>query len=271
MTTPAETLVVTFFETPVLAARGPDGTIHISIRDLCTAVGLDLSSQLRRLQRDTDLRDGVVAFRVMTSGGPQLQEFLILEFVPTWISTVNRTKAAPSVRERLRHLRLFIIREVYDAIATAAGLPTGSSRNIESLDDLQRFDDSITGLADRQKALEESLDKARQAWKDHEERIRRLEGIQQEAGPLISTAQRGVIYQLVQTWAQAREAHESLPFNRAIAGCWAAIKRRYDLSKYEHLPAAKYEDCVAFIRRSYTSLTGQELSGEQMILPDLDG
>ncbi|MGA9223594.1 MAG: hypothetical protein WBZ57_20580, partial [Pseudomonas graminis] len=51
---PIETLVVTFFEHPCLTARLSDGTIVVSIRDLCDAVGLNLSSQLRRLRADED-------------------------------------------------------------------------------------------------------------------------------------------------------------------------------------------------------------------------
>jgi hypothetical protein len=269
MTEPIETLVVTFFETPVLAVRSSDGTIFLSLRDLCAAVGLDFSSQLRRLRRDDDLRDGIQAFRVMTAGGPQEQEFLILEFVPTWITTVNRSRATPIVQERLRYLRLFTIREVYNAIAQAAGLPTGPSRTIEDLGDLQRFDATIQGLAERQQAFEQSQDKARQAWKEHEDRIRRLEAQLAQTGT-ITKAQRGHIYQLVQIWAQARVDREQLPFGTAIAGCWAVLKKRYNIAKYEHLPASDYQNCVDFIKRSYRTLTGEELTGEQLRFLDFD-
>jgi hypothetical protein len=51
MTELTETLVVTFFETPVLAARVRDGTILLSIRDLCDAVGLRRYSQVVALTR----------------------------------------------------------------------------------------------------------------------------------------------------------------------------------------------------------------------------
>nr|PZN23620.1 MAG: hypothetical protein DIU80_16555 [Chloroflexota bacterium] len=269
MSQPAETLVITFFETPVLAVRGSDGTIYLSIRDLCAAIGLNLSSQLRRLRRDADLRDGMQSFRVMTAGGPQEQDFLILEFVVTWISSVNRVRATPIVQERLRYLRLFIIREVYDSIARAAGLPEGQSRNIEDLRDIERFDAAITGIAERQRSLEESQEKARQAWLDHERRIRELEARLAQVGP-ISNAQRGHIYQLVQIWAQALADREQMPYGRAIATCWNTIKRKYGVAKYEHLPAAQYDDCVRFITQAYARLTGSELTGEQLNFLDVD-
>lgn len=120
---PIEMLAVTFFEAPVLAVRSADGTIYVSVRDLCAATGLNAASQLRRLKADPDLSEGLQSFRVATAGGVQAQVFLILEYVPAWISMVDRARAAPLVRERLRYVRLFAIREVYAALARLAGLP----------------------------------------------------------------------------------------------------------------------------------------------------
>jgi hypothetical protein len=43
-------MAVTFFETPCLTVRSEDGTIYMAIRDVCDAIGLRLSGQLRRLR-----------------------------------------------------------------------------------------------------------------------------------------------------------------------------------------------------------------------------
>lgn len=258
MAVPRETLAITFFEQPVLAARGEDGTILLSIRDLCAATGLNLSSQLRRLRADDDLSTGIQRMRVQTAGGPQEQDFLILEFVPAWISSVNRRRASIVVQERLRYLRLFSIRQVYDAIARTAGLPEGPSRQIEDLADLQLYDEAIQGIANKQQALEESQEKARQAWRDHEQRLRVLEAQLSQTATL-SVEQRGQIYQLVQQWAQARIEQEHITTQAAFAGCWAALKTRYKVAKYEHIPAQEYADCTEFISRAYAKLTGEQL------------
>jgi hypothetical protein len=255
---PIETLAVTFFDQPVLAARIPDGTIVLSIRDLCAVSGLNQAAQVRRLRRDDELRDGLHRLRVQTAGGPQDQDFLMLEFVPAWLSSVSRARATPMARERLRYLRVFAIRHVYDAVARAAGLPEGASRQIEDLRELDRFDAAFQGIAERQQALEESQEKARQAWRNHEQRIRQLEE-QLGAAAILSVGQRGHIYQLVQAWALARVEQEQISSQAAFAGCWAAVKTRYNVSKYEHIPARQYEDCVQYIRRSYEKLTGQPL------------
>jgi hypothetical protein len=253
-----ETLAITFFDQPVLAARVQSGEIVLSLRDLCAVTGLNQSAQARRLRRDEELRDGLYELRVQTAGGPQEQLFLMLEFVPAWLSSVSRARATSVARERLRYLKIFAIQHVYNAVAHAAGLPEGESRQIEDLRDLDRFDVAMQGIAERQHALETSQEKARQAWRDHEQRIRQLEA-QLAATATLSVEQRGLIYQYVQAWALARVEHEQMTSQAAFAGCWAAIKTRYKVAKYEHIPAGAYEDCVQYIRRAYEQVAGQPL------------
>ena len=266
--TPRELLAVTFFEQPCLAARGDDGIIALSLRDLCTATGLNLASQLRRLRSDENLRDGLRAFRISTASGVQEQVFLSLELVPAWISSVSRARATPVVRERLRFLRLSAIREVYNAFARVVGLPEGSSQRIENLRDLEQFDTGMTTIAERQQRLEDSQNKARSAWRTLDTRVRALA---EKIGGAISNQQRGVIYHLVQAWAKARlEKEPPVSFGDAIPACWAAIKARYRIAKYERLPATHYADCVAYTQDAYQRLAGVPLVVAEQSGLDLD-
>lgn len=255
---PSERQVVTFFDHPCQVVRLRDGTIYVSLHDLCDGVGLNYRAQLRRIRADEDLRDGIAELRVSTAGGMQETAFLILEFVPTWITSVDRSRAKPVVQERLRFLRLFIVREVYAAITRAAGLPEGSSGEIEDLNDLQRFDIAMQGLAERQQAVEQSQERARQAWKDHEERLRKLEAMLGST-EVLSPGQRGHIHQLVQRWGQARMDKEGVSGALVFQSIWATIKTRYNVAKYEHIPARQYADCIAFIKQNYRQLTGEPL------------
>lgn len=269
MVDPIETLVVTFFDLPVLAARAPDGRVFLAIRDLCASVGLSRESQMRRLRADPDLSIGLQTFRIQTAGGPQPQEFLLLEHVPLWISGVTRRKATPEIQERLRFLKLFIIGHVHNAIAEAAGLTPGSSRNIEDLRDLERYDTAIQGISTRTAAMEESQEKARTAWREHEERIRRLEE-QLRSLLRLSPTQRGKIYEQVHVWARARADREELAFGTAIARCWGELKAEFGVAKYEDIPSSRYDECLQFIRQSHAEETGEELAGGQSQLPGLD-
>ena len=62
MAEPVERLVVTFFGHPCMTVRGQDGSIFVSLRDLCDLLGLRVASQARRLRNDPDLREGLARF-----------------------------------------------------------------------------------------------------------------------------------------------------------------------------------------------------------------
>ena len=276
---PVETLPVTLLESPVLAARGADGSIYLSIRDVCQALAISLTSQRRRLQNHPVLREGLTQFRVPTPGGRQVQDFLLLEHVPTWLVMINTARSSDVVRDRLIWYQRFIIREVYRAFAALTGLPDAESRQIEDLNDLRRFDSALTALAEqqgelgarqdaletRQETIEASQDQARQVWLDLRNDLRaitaRVQAIEARQTGLISPAQRGYIYQLVQAWGAATAERSSrMTKAAAYAACWTTLKAKFKLSRYEDLPAAKYGEAVTFIRDAYRQLTGRDLN-----------
>lgn len=269
--TPSEQLPITLFDAVVLAVRAEDGTISVAIRDMCQALAIDVSTQLRRIRAHSVLSEGVARYRIITAGGMQPQEFLELELIPTWLLMINAARVSESVRPRLLWLQRYIVREVYRAFTALAGLPEQESRQIEDLGDLGRLNAAINELADHQQALETrqgaietSQDQARQAWRDLRADIRaiasRVAAIEQRVGGVISREQRGYLYQLVQSWGAAKAVREPrLSKSAAYAACWTLIKAKYRIARYEDLPSAKYADCVAFIQQSYRALTGEEL------------
>src|SRR4051812_12103712 len=121
--TPAEQLPITLFDAVVLAVRAHDGTISLAIRDVCQALAIDFSTQLRRIRNQAVLAEGSTRFRIATSGGAQAQDFLELERIPTWPLMINAARVGEPVRPRLLWLQRYIVREVYRSVATLAGLP----------------------------------------------------------------------------------------------------------------------------------------------------
>ncbi|MFP4436139.1 MAG: phage antirepressor N-terminal domain-containing protein [Chloroflexaceae bacterium] len=270
--TPAEQLPITFFDHAVLAVRRDDGGIYLAIRDLCDATTLRLSPQLRRIRSNPVLREGLARFQVATAGGSQAQDFLELERVPTWLLMINTARTTDIVRERLAYFQRYIIREVYAAFSRLTGLPE-ASHQIEDLDELRRMDTALAELAERQQTLETSQDKARQAWRDLTDQVRSIAGrvaaLEHKVDSSITRRQRGYIYQLVQAWAEAKVAQEPrLSRSAALQACWATIKRRYQVARYEDISTKQYDDCVAFVRNAYYKLTGSDLDmPEQSELP----
>lgn len=275
---PAEQLPITLFDSVVMAVRRDDGMIFVSIRDLCLALSINPDSQLRRLRNSPLLSSGLARFRVKTAGGPQAADFLRLTEVPAWLMQITRSRA----QDRLIWLQRYLVDTVYQAFVDLAGLPGGPSSAIEDLADLQRLDTAIKALAERQgsvenrqTSLEESQQQAHQTWQTLRDEIKavvsRVSALEGTKSGIISREQKGYIYQLVQTWGAARAARETqLSKGAVFAACWAAIKARYRVSKYEELPTAKYHDCVAFIRAEYRKVTGTELDIPEQGMLDLE-
>jgi hypothetical protein len=70
-TMPVEQVAVTFFDLPCLTVRDADGSIYLSIGDMCAAIGVNRSSQMRRVRNHRQLVKGLKLFRVRTAGGLQ--------------------------------------------------------------------------------------------------------------------------------------------------------------------------------------------------------
>jgi len=285
---PVEQVVVTFFDLPCLAVRAANGAIYLAIRDLCDALGVQLSAQLRRIRSHTQLRKGLRPFRVTTAGGFQDQEFLHLQITATWLLMINSARTAPGTRQRLDYLQEYLVQEVYAAFARLTGLPEHTTYDIEDLDDLRKVDRHIAALTEqhaafqkqqaaletRQTGLETSQDKARDAWRelrtDLRELLIRMQAIEAKQEGAITKTQRGYIYQLVLHWSEAEAKHRQLAIGAARAACWGTIKARFKLARYEDLPIARYAECAAFIKQAYANITGTDLDLPEQQTLDLE-
>src|SRR5205814_818404 len=74
----------------------------------------------------------------------------------------------------------YLIASVRSAFAALTGLPDTPSNQIEDLQELDIIDPALQGLralAERQARIEESQDRAREAWRDLVTQIRGLHGV----------------------------------------------------------------------------------------------
>lgn len=256
---PAEQTPITIFDTVALAVRSADGFIWLAVNDLAVAVNIVPHAQRRRVRANVLLRRYVREFRVRTTGGPQPQLFLQLEGVGLWVMTINTATVSDSIRDRLVWLQQHLEQAVRRAFAEATGLPERSS-DVEDLDDLSRVDAILQGIVQQQEAVRTSQDKLAQTVAALAERVRALEAQRVVEGPLISKAQRGQLYDLVLQWAtQLHTRSEQMTIGAARATCWATFKRKFKLAEYHHLPAARYDEAIAFIRAAYRDLGGGDL------------
>jgi hypothetical protein len=262
---PTEQLPIALFGGAILAVRGPDGSIYLSIHDLCDTLGLTFPAQRRRILSDEQLSPGMRQFRVRTPRGPNTQDFLELERIPLWMLRIQSRRVAPQVQDRVRYVQDYLRASVYAAFAQLTGLAETASRQIEDLAQLDAIDPSLQALAERQQNLEASQERARAAWRslrDDLDTLRtRVRELEQAVAHKLSPSQRRVIYDMVHAWGHARAAQDArLTPGQAIHACWALINARFGVTSYSDIPAGAYESCLALIQDSYFALTGERLA-----------
>jgi hypothetical protein len=256
---PVEEAPIPLFNGVVLGVRSTDGTLWLAVRDLAVTVDAVPRSQIRRAQTNPLLQRYVRWFRATTAGGSQNQLFLQLESVGLWLMTINASRAPAAVRERLLWLQQHLEQAVRRAFAQATGLPERSS-DIEDIDEIGRIDQILQGIVQQQRDVTQGQDTLRADVAALAERVRLLEGQRHKDIPPITKAQRGQIFHMVVAWAELLQSrNEGMTIGGARAACWAALKKKYQVAEYSHIPSTRYNEAVTFIREAYAKLGGGDL------------
>jgi hypothetical protein len=257
---PREQLPVPLFDSAVLAVRGADGRIFLSLRDICAVLGLVLSGQRRRIRGNSRLT--LQPFRVIIQGQLRNADFLLLDDVPLWLLTIQINRVSDDVRTRVDYIQTYLVTSVQRAFGELTGLTLGEqpSSAIEDLRELDRIDEAFQRLADvssRQNRAAHVVRDILDQLREMRDRVQQLESL---AKSRINPQQRGTIYQMVQTWGEARAARTPNPeAGAAIRTCWREVNARFSVSTYTDLPAARYDEIVQFIKEQYRALTGEDL------------
>jgi len=132
-----EQLPIPLFDGVVLAARTNDGQIHLCLRDLCTTIGLDTTSQRRRIHANESLH--LTAIRVHIDRQFRTLDFLLLDDLALWILTLQTARIHPESQSRVSYIKQYLETSVRHAFAQLTGLPE-TSRQVEDLRELDRLD-----------------------------------------------------------------------------------------------------------------------------------
>jgi hypothetical protein len=103
-----------------LSAVLVNGAPFVAIRPICDSLGLDWSSQRKRINRDTELKTSVVVMTTQLPGDTQARKvaFLPLDRLNGWLFGVDVARVREELRERMNWYR----RECYAVLARHFGL-----------------------------------------------------------------------------------------------------------------------------------------------------
>ncbi len=247
---PAEQKTVLFYEDEITAVRLDTGDVLIPLRPIVDGLGLDWSAQRQRINRDPVLADvqGVVV--ITTPGGQQEMLALPLRFISGFLFGVNASRVKPEIRERIIRYQ----RECYDVLAEA--FAEGRLTADPSFDDLLASDNpaaiayktahAVMMLARQQLIMDGRVSAV-------EDRLEAIETTLGDPGHHITPDQAMQISQAVKT--VALKLSKSTGRNE-YGGVYGELYRRYGITSYKELPAAKYEDAMSWLNEWRNSTEG---------------
>ncbi len=254
---PVRTQTVDFYGDTLQAAQLADETILVPVRPIVEALGLSWPGQFERLKRDPVLSEALTAVRVTrttATGGVPDMLCLPLKLLPGFLFGLNASRVKPELRERILRYQ----RDCYDVLWNAfkgdilpvtAGSPaphlTGAARTLE-------LAEAVYHLARQQFDFERALYELTNAQDRTDARLTALE-LHLSAGATLSEAQAAELALAVKTVAAALEQQGD---RNGYARVYAELYRRYRISSYKNLPAARYEEALGWLQSWYTELTG---------------
>lgn len=103
---------VPFHQDTVLVIQDALGEQYIAMRPTVEALGLDWKNQLRRIQQDETLSEGLTTLPVPSAGGDQDTNVLPIELFHGWLFTLQVSRTKPEIQEKLHQYR----RECFDVL-----------------------------------------------------------------------------------------------------------------------------------------------------------
>ena len=252
-------------------AQAPDGTPYVALRPITDYLGLAFSPQRRRV-----LRDEVLAARLrtilMTAADGRRREVLCLplDLLPGWLFGVTPSQARPEVVDKLKRYRADCFRVLWEAFKGEAAhpvstdteadtrvAPSGAALALEiatAVQHLARNQLEIEGrLADVAGRQDMMADYLRGFIVDTHQRLHALE--QATATEVtINEAQAAEIALAVKAVGQRLEAGGD---REGYAKVYAALYRRYSISTYKALPAARFPAVRDWLHAWYEEVAGE--------------
>src|SRR5260370_4128881 len=120
-----------------IVGRTADGNCYVSIPALCDALGLTVSSQVRRVKRNAKLLVGLRHLQMTTKGGVQRINCLHTECLEAWFDGVQVNALSGQAQETFWCLQAELLSLLSQAFSEQAALSFSPSLSMVPLEECQ--------------------------------------------------------------------------------------------------------------------------------------
>ena len=122
----------------MIACKTQSDSILVAIKSLCEGLGVNYSSQLKRVDRDEVLSKGVVKMTIPTKSGNQNANMLQIEYLPFFLTGIKTAMCREEIRPRLNEFKI----KAKDALAAAFI----KSPKVNNLNSISMLHEEVGGL-----------------------------------------------------------------------------------------------------------------------------
>jgi len=254
---PVEQKLVKFYNDEVIAVRADDGAVYVPIRPVCDNLGITLAGQRERINRDPVLSEAVTSVSVTLTQQAREMLCLPLKFIPGWLFGVNANRVKPELRENVIRYQ----RECFDVLAEA--FMEGRLTADPSFTDLLQTNtpavqaykvlQELTRLARSQVLLEARVGHQEFRIDDLEKRLELVEDTIGAVDRHVTPDQASQISQAVK--AVAMKLSKASGRNE-YGGIYGELYRRFGITSYKQLPAAKFDQAMNWLNEWRESIEG---------------
>ena len=250
---------ISFYGDELTAVRASDEQIYASLRHMCQALDIDTTGQRQRIQRHKVLKSGLMVCKIQTIQGERDAYVLRVDLVPLWLTGISTRSIKDSdIREKLERFQTEAAKVLWEAFQdgrlTADPLFSELLQQTDS-EAVQAYKlfEGLLKLARNQIILEARIDQHDQTLVDYGRRLETIEADMGQADRHITESQATQISQAIRSIALVMSKASG---QNEYGRCWGEFYRKFGVSKYRHLPTAKFDEAIRFLDEWHQSLVG---------------
>lgn len=240
--------------------------IYVPVKPICDYLGVDWSSQRRRILRDEILGASMVMMTMETGPGKRDVAAMPLDLLPGFLFGIEGRRVKLELQEKIARYRRECFRVLWDAfrpqIVRAEDLasPPGSSGAQMAYE----IATAVQHLARQQMEIEERLNAAGRWAKGIEGRVDGVEGrvdfLELSIGPRspIDDEQASALAAAVRAVGYGLEKRGTGDYR----GVYTQLYARFGITSYKNLRREKYELALAWLQEWYGEITGEPSSNQ---------
>ena len=263
--------IVPFLGDDLAAAMTAEGAIYVTLTGMCSALGLDTRSQLRRIRQTRILDSGLRLIPLETRGGVQRLNCLRVDKVALWLAGMQTKQVKPAYREkiedyqeRLAPIATHVFLQVM-GIQSAAPAPHIDPRLAALAEQYETVITVALFIQEHMSALAAMPEQLGAMGLQLEQAVHLLEALSQRQDSTdhavaqlevktqgLTPAQQGKVREAVETIARDSAGK---PNELTYALVYQALYKRFQVASYKQLPESQYHEVMQYLRELWRHAT----------------